>query len=140
MIGGSLQAQKKDKKAIAAVIQSAYVEGLFNQGDTSLINAGFHPTFRLPGQKEGEEMRELFIGEWKEIVATRKEKGAYPPPAEKEVSIEIQRIDVVESVASVKLDFLVGGKKAYVDFIDLYKFETGWKLVNKVYFTVNNEQ
>jgi hypothetical protein len=128
-----LNAQKADKIAIKAVIQSAYVDGLFNKGDTLAIQKGFHPSFRLLGQAEGGKMRELFIAEWIEIVKKRIADGAFPAKKEKEVTVKFLKIDVVENVAMVKLVFLVGGKKSYIDFISLYKYEDGWKLVNKVY-------
>ncbi len=130
------QAQKAEKTAIKAVIQSAYVDGLFNKGDILAIQKGFHPSFRLLGQAEAAEMRELFIEEWIEIVKKRQESGAFPPKKEKVVTVKFLRIDVVEQVAMVKLAFYVGGKKSYIDFISLYKFEDGWKLVNKVYHTI----
>lgn len=128
-----LSAQKADKAAIKSVIQTAYVDGLFNKGDTIAIRKGFHPSFRLLGQAEKGKMRSLFIDEWVEIVAKRIEAGAFPAKKEKEVSVKFLKIDVVENVAMVKLAFLVGGKKSYIDFISLYKYEESWKLVNKVY-------
>lgn len=126
-------AQTSDKKAIKAVIQSAYVDGLFNLGDTLAIRKGFHPSFRLLGQKDDGSMRELFIEEWIEIVKKRSAEAAFPAKKEKEVAVNYLKIDVVENVAMVKLAFLVGGKKRYIDFISLYKYPDGWKLVNKVY-------
>jgi len=33
-----------------------------------------------------------------------------------------------------KIDFYVGDKLTYVDYISLYKFEEGWKMVNKIFY------
>ena len=41
---------------IKQTIQTAYVEGLLNEGDFDKIDAGFHPDFELLGIGEGNEM------------------------------------------------------------------------------------
>lgn len=134
----SLQAQPPslEEAAIKNTIKSAYVDGLFNKGDTLAIRKGFHPTFRLLGQQAEGEMRVLDIETWIGSVREGLEKGRYPRKADKRVSVIFQEIDIVENVASVKLDFLVGGEKRYVDFIQLYRFKEGWKIVHKVYHTL----
>lgn len=125
-----------EEVAIKNTIQSAYVDGLFNKGDTLAIRAGFHPSFRLLGQQEGGSMRILDIETWIASVRKGLAAGSYPRAESKWVSVVFQEVDIVKNVASVKLDFLVGGEKRYVDFIQLYRFEEGWKIVHKVYHTL----
>lgn len=138
LLGGTTLFGQKismEEVAIKNTIQAAYVDGLFNDGDTLAIRKGFHPTFRLLGQQE-EGMRILDIETWIDSVRGGLEKGRYPRSKDKRVSVVFQRVDIVENVASVKMDFLVGGEKRYVDFIQLYRFEKGWKIVHKVYHTL----
>jgi len=53
-----LTAQNVDneKKAIKEVIQTAYVEGLQNEGDIKKIDSGIHPDFDLLGIGEDNRM------------------------------------------------------------------------------------
>ena len=45
-------------------------------------------------------------------------------------------IDISKDVAVTRLDYLEGGQKTYVDYISLYKYETGWKIVSKIYHKI----
>ena len=129
-----LKAQEQDKEAIKKVIQTAYVEGLQNEGDTVKVNSGIHPEFRLLGiGKNDNEMRKLPIDEWKDRVIKRKQKGEYPRKGDKLVSVKFLNIDVTGSAAVAKIEFYVGKELKYVDYIGLYKFSKGWKMVSKIY-------
>ena len=61
----SLQQAGDDILAIKKIIQTAYVEGLQNEGDTVKINLGFHPGFEMliPG-RDG-ELKKFSITDWK---------------------------------------------------------------------------
>lgn len=133
----SVSAQKdveKDKEAIKKVIQTAYVEGLQNEGDVEKIDAGIHPGFNLLGIGEGEKMWNLPIEDWKKKTLERKEKGEYPRTGDKAVSVKFLSVDVTGTAAVAKIEFYVGKKLTYVDYISLYKFPEGWKMVNKIYY------
>jgi len=42
-------------------------------------------------------------------------------------------VDVVGNAGIAKIEFYKGEKLAYTDFLSLYKFNDGWKLVAKIY-------
>ncbi|MEM9982845.1 MAG: nuclear transport factor 2 family protein, partial [Bacteroidota bacterium] len=105
-------------------------------GDVAAIRKGFHEQFTLLGRRENNQLRTLTRDEWIKIVEQKKEAGKYPPADAYKVKVEFLRIDIVEEVASVKLAFYEGEKLAYIDFLALYKFEEGWKIMNKVYHTM----
>lgn len=135
-LGISLFAQNnlEDEKAIKQVIQTAYVEGLQNEGDLDKIDSGIHSGFNLIGVGENDEKWTLSIEEWKTKTEKKKREGQFPRKGDRKVSINFLNIDITGTAAVAKIEFFVGAEKKYVDYISLYKFESGWKMVNKIYY------
>lgn len=133
-------AQNNDKEVafIKKVIQSAYVEGIQNEGDISKIDAGIHPDFNLLGIGENGTIWKLPIAEWKEKVIQRKKDGELPRSKGKLISIKFLSVDVTGTAAVAKFEFYVGKELKYVDYISLYKFDDGWKLVSKIFYKFEN--
>ena len=42
-------------------------------------------------------------------------------------------IDITGKAAIVKIELRIEGKHKYTDYLSLYKFNEGWKIVNKIY-------
>lgn len=133
-------AQDSDKEAIKKVIQTAYVEGLQNEGDLDKIDSGIHSGFNLIGIDKGDEMWVLSIEEWKKRTEKRKEEGQFPRTGKGKISVKFLDIDITGTAAVAKIEFYVGDVKMYVDYIALYKFESGWKMVNKIYYKFPEEK
>jgi len=123
-----------DEKAIIDVIESAYVDGLQNWGDIEAIRAGFHPSFELLSKTKDNQIKKLPIGEWIEMVETRKAKN--PEGPEKITMADIIDIDITVDAATVKLDLIRDDKKIFTDYLMLYKFEEGWRIVGKIYYRI----
>lgn len=123
-----------DELSIRNVIQSAYVDGLQNWGDVEAIRAGFHPTFELLSKNKDNEIQKLPIGQWIEMVETRKAQN--PKGPEFLTSAEILEIDITVDAASVKLDLIKNEKRIFTDYLLLYKFEEGWRIVGKIYYRI----
>lgn len=123
-----------DIDAIKNVIQTAYVEGLQNEGNNEKIDSGFHPAFELLGIGKGDQIWSLPIYTWKEMAASDVKEGKKPKKENEKVTVNFLYVDVTGSAASVKLEFLVGGKKKFVDYLSLNKFESGWKIVGKIFY------
>ena len=124
---------EEEKEAIMNVIQTSYVEGLQNEGDLEKIDSGIHPGFNLLGIDKGDEMWNLSIEDWKTKTVKRLEAGELPRK-ENLISIKFLDVDVTGTAAVAKIEFYVGKDLVYVDYISLYKFESGWKMVNKIYY------
>jgi hypothetical protein len=120
--------------AIKAVIQSAYVEGIQNEGDIEKIDAGIHSDFNLLGIAEDGKIWKLPIAEWKEKVLERKQKGQLPRDKDNLISVKYLSVDVTGTAAVAKFEFYVGQELKYIDYISLYKFDDGWKLVSKIFY------
>ncbi len=129
----SAQDIAKEKEAIKKVIQTAYVEGLQNEGDLDKIDSGIHPGFNLIGIAENNEMWTLPIDDWKKRTEKKVEDGKLPRKGD-QVSVKFENIDITGTAAVAKIGFYVGKKKVYVDYISLYKFDKGWMMVNKIYY------
>lgn len=125
---------KNEQEAIKKVIQSAYVDGLQNEGDMAKIDAGFHPSFNLLGIGQGQTIWALPIYTWKENVLRDKANGKIPRTGDKQVNIKFLNVDVTGTAAMAKIEFYVGTKLTYVDYLSLYKFEDNWKIVSKIFY------
>ncbi|MCZ4695095.1 hypothetical protein DWB61_08895 [Ancylomarina euxinus] len=122
-----------EKQAIKNVIQTSYVEGLQNEGNLAKIDQGIHPGFVLLGIGEGDKMWELPIAQWKEKTEMKLKEGKLPRK-ENPISIQFLSIDITGTAAVAKIEFYVGEKLTYIDYISLYKFEGNWKMVNKIFY------
>ncbi len=125
---------KKEKEAIKKVIQEAYIDGLINEGDFEKINKGFHPGFNLLGIGRGNEMWNYPIYSWKESVKHDLKIGAIPKKDNEKVTIKFLTVDITGTAAVAKIEFYVGEKLTYIDYLSLYKFADGWKIVNKIFY------
>ena len=126
------QDMEKEKAAIKEVIVSAYQEGISNIGDEELIKKGFHPDFNLLGIGSKDDLWKLPIDKWIQNVKLKKQAGKYPP--KEKVTFKFLFIDIVGTAAVAKLDYYRGKSRAYTDYLSLYKFKEGWKIVNKIYY------
>lgn len=125
---------KKEKEAIKNVIQTAYVDGLQNEGDIEKIDSGIHPDFNLLGVGKSNEMWSYSINDWKTNTIKKVKDGKLPRTGDDKVTIKFKNIDVTGNAAVAKIEFYVGDTLKYIDYISLYKFEKGWMMVNKIYF------
>jgi hypothetical protein len=120
---------QSDEDAIKALVQSAYVDGLQNLGDLEKTRSGFHPDFVLLGLRDGALTR-LPIAEWIASAEKRKADGAKPPLT----TCKFLVVDVTGSAAAVKLELHQNGTRIFTDYLSLYKFPDGWKIVGKIYY------
>lgn len=126
-------AQVSDEDLIKQVIQTAYVEGIQNEGNIEKIDSGIHPDFRLVGREEGDKMWIYPIDEWKKSVKKKVKEGKLPRTGQDKVSVKFLDVDITGRAAMVKLEFYFGKQLMYIDYIGLYKFDSGWMMVSKTY-------
>lgn len=126
-----------EKQLIRTIIQTSYVEGLQNEGDANKIDQGFHPDFKLLGIDKAGRMWVYSITDWKAKQVNKRYAGELPLSNEKQVSVKFKSIDISGTAAVVKLEYYIGLSLTYIDYISLYKFDDGWKMVNKTFNKVN---
>jgi len=113
--------------AIEEVVQIAF-DAYYNDGDIKLIKKYFHPGFNFLSMTRDNSLLYYFRHNFIDRVKQQKERGKYPP--KKRVSIKFLSIDVIGNAAAVKQDFYRGERRTCTDFLLLYKFKEGWRLVS----------
>ena len=126
---------KEDKGAIKKLILTAYVDGLQNNGDLEVTREGFHPGFDLLVFRDN-IVTKFPIYNWLIYEERGKAKNPDPLPEEEITSCEFEFIDITGTAAVAKIHLSKGGKKIFTDYLSLYKFEEGWKIVGKIYYQI----
>lgn len=131
-------AQKKSRAydnaaAIEEVIREAYINGVYNTGYMLSVTQGFSPDFTAIVFEDKDQSRLKTIEDWVKKTEQNKASGNLPLKGDQEVSFSIVKLEISNNIANARVQFMVGGKVQHTDFIGLYKFSTGWKLVNMMY-------
>lgn len=125
--------ENKEVMQIKQVIQTSYVEGLQNEGDTVKINRGFHPLFEMLMPMKDGSLKKYALKEWKEKIKTEVREGRLPRTGDKKISIKFLNVDVTGNVAVAKFEFYVGNNLTFIDYLSMIKFGDAWKIVGKMY-------
>ncbi len=120
-----------EEQAIEDLILKAYVHGAFNELNPDAMRAGFHEDFAIFSAK-GEAISKYPIATWADGAAKRKADPAFDP-AENRWAHRFVSVDVTGGSASVKIELSKDGKLVYTDYLSLLKFDSGWRIVAKVY-------
>lgn len=123
-----------DIDLIKSIIQTSYVEGLQNEGDTVKINQGFHPDFELLIPDKDGKLEKYSLAAWKEKIKVNLASGKLPRKGDDRISIKFLFVDVTGNAAVAKFEFYVGAKLTFVDYQSLYKFGADWKIVSKIFY------
>jgi hypothetical protein len=126
-------AQNSDEASIRQVITESYIEGIQNGGSSEQIRKGFHPTFAMLRLMEN-DVSPYPIEEWIAALEKRKADATTSQPRAEGKFINI---DITGTAAVVKLELYRAGRKTFTDYLVLYKFNEGWKIVSKTFFRHN---
>jgi len=121
----------EDTKAIKDLILKSYVHGAFNELNPEAMASGFHPDFAIFSAK-GEDIGKYPIAEWVAGTEKRKNDSKFDP-AKNKWTHNFASVDVTGGSAAVKIELSKDGKHVYTDYLSLLKFESGWRIVAKVY-------
>lgn len=125
-------ADEGKKAEVKQHILKAYIQGAFNALDPDAMKQGFHPEFAIFGQGTKEKLRRYPISKWVASVKKRKAKPDFDP-AKNKATPKFASIDVTGNTAAAKVEIYKKGKLVYTDYLSLYKYAEGWKIVAKVY-------
>ena len=115
-----------DEGAIREMLVKAYVEGIYVNRDREAVMKGFHPDFVLHVYDDGNLIQaplEMWLGRL-QLDGTRNPES---------IDFEIDLIDITGNSAIVKMRIFQNSQLLYTDYFGLYKFEDGWKIVNKIF-------
>jgi hypothetical protein len=119
-----------EEETVKQVVTSAYVEGIHNRGSVDDIRKGFHPSFNML-RLINNEIKPLPIEEW---IANNEKAKKENPTAPSKTEGKFVNVDVTGNNAVVKLELFRENKKIFTDYLVLYKFTEGWRIVSKTYF------
>lgn len=117
-----------ENEAIKKVIVDAYIEGIFNKGDASLSKKGFHPDSDALILSKGSLVK-VPAYSYLERFETN------PGPLHAGTTYQFTIIHATGYAGMAIVEIFQEGKHIYTDYICLYKFEDGWKMVTKIYFS-----
>ncbi len=131
VLSGTLIANDAEKKAVMSVVEEAYVKGVHADPSGEAMRKGFHPDFIMFVQDAG-KITKVTRDEWITRIEAGKAKnsGASKPVVKHEFPV----VEITGKAAIVKVELYKDGRHVFTDFISLYKFEDGWKLVGKTFY------
>jgi hypothetical protein len=119
-----------EEDQIKSVIDKAYIEGIHNLGDLDETRKGFHPGFDLLIMRNN-LLSKRPIYTWLET--TERRKAENPNGPENKTTVRYLMIDIVETAAIAKIELYREDKLQFTDYLSLYKFNEGWRIVSKIY-------
>lgn len=123
-------ADDPEHAAIVAVVDQAYVHGVHIDGDADKMRAGMHDSFVMFVRSD-KGVTQTTRDAWIERLTASKAKAADAPKPEIKGNITV--LDRSGNAAVAKVDLFRDGKQIFTDYISLYRFDDGWKLVAKTF-------
>jgi len=124
-------AANDEKKAVMSVVEAAYVKGVHADPSGEAMRKGFHPDFIMFVQ-DGDKVTKVTRDEWiARIEAAKAKNSGGPKPV---VKHEFPVVEITGKAAIVKVELYKDGKHVFTDFISLYKFADGWKIIGKIFY------
>jgi hypothetical protein len=121
---------QSEEDAVKQVVTTAYIDGIQNRGDIAAIRKGFHPSFEMLRLTDN-EIKPLPIEEWISNIEKAKNNNE---PATPKAEGKFVNVDITGNAAVVKLDLFREGKRTFTDYLVLYKFTEGWRIISKTYY------
>lgn len=123
-----------DISAIKTIIQESYIKGIHIDLDEKTVRKGFHPDFSMIVLQD-DEITKVSIPEWIERMEDYREKN--PGFSKIKTTHEVSMAHVTGNAATVRIDVFKDAKHTFTDYMLLYKFENGWKIVSKIFYKHN---
>ena len=119
-----------ERSEIEAVVRTAYIEGVHLERDAEKMRSGFHESFIMLISRD-DQLSSLGRDDWIERIQGWKREE---PSLDFVASGEIVDIEVTGDAAVVKVEIHRDGEVVFTDYLSLYRFEDGWKIVAKTFF------
>ena len=122
--------QDTDEKAIREIIEEAYIKGIHGSQDETIVKSGFHEDFAMLVLRD-DDLEKVDVDEWLSRVAEMKADN--PDLWNAETRHEFRLVNVADYAAAAKLDVYKGETHFSTDYMLLYRFDEGWRIVSKVF-------
>lgn len=121
-----VDADVSDAEEIRRVVTSAYIDGLHRNGSRDSIRAGFHPSFVMQ-VLGGDSIASVSIEQW---IARLPDPGTSPGHT---VAHRIPDVSVSGRAAVARVEVMFDDRHVFTDYMSLYEFEDGWRIVAKIF-------
>ena len=122
-----------EEEAIKKVIFDAYIEGIFNKGNAALARNGFHPDCNALILRQDQLLK---ISAYSYVERFEKNPG----PLRAGTTHQFTNVHVTGYAAMAIVEIYQDSEHIYTDYISLYKFNSGWKVVTKIYYAHNRNE
>ena len=122
--------EQRPVEAIKSVVRTAYVEGVHETQDVEVIKGGFHDDFRMLVYGD-DRITKVSVEEW--LPRIERLKADNPGMWSSKTNCVIEFVDVSGNAAAVKLKVYKGDVHFSDDYMLLYRFPEGWKIVSKIF-------
>ena len=119
--------ENPEKEAVIKVVIDAYINGFFNVGDVSLVKKGFHPDSDVYILSKGTLMKVP-------VYSYIERMGENFRPLHEGTTYEFTHVHVTGSAGMAVVEIFQEDRHIYTDYIAIYKFAEGWKIVIKIYY------
>ena len=119
----------KEKESIKKVIETAYVDGLFNESNVDAIKKGWYFDCDIMVYIPQRDVCYKNPAYGFVVRAEKGGKGLHPG-----TTFKIPYVHVTGYAAIAIVEIFQDGKQKYTDYMNLYKFKDGWKIATKTYY------
>jgi hypothetical protein len=120
----------EEEEAIKKVIEEAYIKGIHGTQNEHTVKSGFHRDFAMLVLQDN-EIDKVDVDEW--LSRLERMKADNPDLWSAETRHEFRLVDATGYAAVAKLDVYKGDIHFSTDYMLLYRFEEGWRIVSKVF-------
>lgn len=122
--------ENAEKEAVRQVIEEAYIRGIHGDQNEKTVKSGFHEDFAML-VLEDNAIHKVTVDEWLDRIETMKTDN--PELWSAETTYDFAFIDVAGKAAAAKLNVYKGTTHFSTDYMLLYGFEDGWRIVSKTF-------
>jgi hypothetical protein len=119
-----------EEEAIRELIEEAYIKGIHGTQDEHTVRSGFHHDFAML-VLQNNTIDRVNVDEW--LARVEGMKADNPNLWSAETRHEFRLIDATGYAAVAKLDVYKADTHFSTDYMLLYRFEEGWRIVSKVF-------
>ena len=113
--------------AIVQVVDEAYVQGIHLDADAEKVRKGMHKSFVMFVRTDA-GVNQVTRDAW--VARLKPREASAPRP---DIKADITVLDQTGDAAVVRVHLFRDGKQIFTDYISLYRFADGWKLVGKTF-------
>ena len=119
-----------DKDAIKELVEQFYVDVVFGSKDLEELKQGFHNEFNMY-VLHNNQIDKRTLQQW--VARLEQVRSTNTQIKKPRYTHQVKLVDVTGSTGVIKIEVYADGKIKYTDYLSLYKFKDGWKIMTKLF-------